>query len=1031
MFARRESSRGRAALAIALVLTTGIAAGLLYVLLRGNPIAERGGDTTTVPRDGAVAQGPNTAAKRADALAGETSGAAQDTAGAASLAEHAPHVRVFGVVTDKNGAPLGGMCVRLIAAPKHELEKWRHDGAVLGVKSDPARVGDTHLRETLAQSLAVTTGENGAFELKAPERAEPGSVVVAGAGYETQLRDVGAQAPVPEAAQPVEDGAAAAESVAASSEKTAPTCEFELNFTLQDACSIAGTVFDRETRAPAAGVLVAAGLVDNENPAIFDFVKTDSIGAGVGADGSYVLQGVPLGEYRVLPRAGESDYAPMGSKEAQRVVLQKGVDVTGIDFLVSRGGVIRGIVRDAEAKPLAEARVRLMPANLMSASVEGDMESLMAAERESRMTSGDGAYEFRGCALDKEYRIGVSRKDFASAASAAVKLTAERPVAEADITLTAGWTISGRVVYRDGAAAAKTEVMIVPDIGNAEGSFVDQRQVSADENGAFAFEHLAAGTVKLHAGPISAQMIFGGEGVTKVLLDGTTDVTDVTITIDRQASAALAGIVSDTWGAPLAGAQVAATCTDGLGGAMQVATSTTVTTGADGKFAFADLKGGKFKLRASKQGYSPARAAEIASGMQDVELRLAKHGRVNGVVVTAAGAPPGPGGKVLARPIVAETLTESIQRLQETAMGGTQDTSVAVRDDGSFGIDAPAGKIEIRATVPGFAPGRSEPLEIVAGQEYSGVKVLVTAGAIVRGKVTLGDGRPVAGAVVRVDSKEPDEAAGMLKKLMPQFFGTGAPTSPSAADGVFSIEHLANGEYVVSATHDKYAPSAPVTVALGQDQVCDTVTLVLLRGGSIAGKVLEQDKPKGGMMIQIMGGAVPMKQVMTDATGEFFFNNLGAGDYVLNIMDLAGMQQGKMSVKTRVVSVENERTSEVTIAIGAGRKVFGKVKGYPAAPMRVLTLRKPGGPNPEDVKQVDIKASLEGAKYQVGVAIVAQDDTYEIVDIEPGAYILEAPRMPADPTDLESYAKMEDRTPYYRKELTVKDEDLEHDIEIK
>jgi hypothetical protein len=213
--------------------------------------------------------------------------------------------------------------------------------------------------------------------------------------------------------------------------------------------------------------------------------------------------------------------------------------------------------------------------------------------------------------------------------------------------------------------------------------------------------------------------------------------------------------------------------------------------------------------------------------------------------------------------------------------------------------------------------------------------------------------------------------------------------------------------------------------------VCDTVKLVLQRGGAIAGKILEQEKPKGGMLVQLMGGKGAMKQLMTDGTGEFWFNNLQAGEYILNIMDMAALQKGAMSVKNRVVNVENERTSEVTIAIGAGRKVFGKVKNYPAAPMRVLTLRKPGGPNPEDVKTMDMKASLESAKFQVGVGIVTQDDKYEIVDIEPGTYILEAPRMPANPADFESYAKMENRAPFFRKEITLKDEDLELDVEIK
>jgi hypothetical protein len=75
-------------------------------------------------------------------------------------------------------------------------------------------------------------------------------------------------------------------------------------------------------------------------------------------------------------------------------------------------------------------------------------------------------------------------------------------------------------------------------------------------------------------------------------------------------------------------------------------------------------------------------------------------------------------------------------------------------------------------------------------------------------------------------------------------------------------------------------------------------------------------------------------------------------------------------------------------------------------------------------------AGIEAARYQVGMGTVRPDDKYEIIDIEPGTYILEIGKMPANPTDLEAYKTM-DRTPHYRHELTVEKKDLEHDIEIR
>ena len=115
---------------------------------------------------------------------------------------------------------------------------------------------------------------------------------------------------------------------------------------------------------------------------------------------------------------------------------------------------------------------------------------------------------------------------------------------------------------------------------------------------------------------------------------------------------------------------------------------------------------------------------------------------------------------------------------------------------------------------------------------------------------------------------------------------------------------------------------------------------------------------------------------------------------------------------------------------GIGYRVYGTIKGLQPAPMRMVTLRRPGGPAPEDVNPTDMKAAVAANRYQGGMGFVTGEGSYEIADVAPGEYILEVPKMPKDPTDLEAYAKM-DRTPYFRKEITVREEDLELDIEIK
>jgi hypothetical protein len=78
-----------------------------------------------------------------------------------------------------------------------------------------------------------------------------------------------------------------------------------------------------------------------------------------------------------------------------------------------------------------------------------------------------------------------------------------------------------------------------------------------------------------------------------------------------------------------------------------------------------------------------------------------------------------------------------------------------------------------------------------------------------------------------------------------------------------------------------------------------------------------------------------------------------------------------------------------------------------------------------------MKSSLRAQAFQVGMGMIGPDGTYEILDIEPGTYILEIPKIPKDPTDMAAYEKMDDRTPFYRKEITIEEEDLEFNITIK
>ena len=47
-------------------------------------------------------------------------------------------------------------------------------------------------------------------------------------------------------------------------------------------------------------------MIDADSPAMMSFVDKDAPSTVIGDDGSYLLAGLPPGEYRVLPRTGDS-----------------------------------------------------------------------------------------------------------------------------------------------------------------------------------------------------------------------------------------------------------------------------------------------------------------------------------------------------------------------------------------------------------------------------------------------------------------------------------------------------------------------------------------------------------------------------------------------------------------------------------------------------------------------------------------------------------------------------------------------------
>src|SRR5712692_7389279 len=122
----------------------------------------------------------------------------------------------------------------------------------------------------------------------------------------------------------------------------------------EPAGSVSGRVTFGDKPAPRAVVMLTTS---ERGPQ-----RTPPVKASTDEDGRYRLTGVPAGSYTIAPftpafvLTAETSYAQPGKS----ITLSEGEEVDGIDFSLTRGGVITGRVTDADGRPLIEQYVNII-----------------------------------------------------------------------------------------------------------------------------------------------------------------------------------------------------------------------------------------------------------------------------------------------------------------------------------------------------------------------------------------------------------------------------------------------------------------------------------------------------------------------------------------------------------------------------------------------------------------------------------------------------------------------------------------------
>ncbi|MFH0943820.1 MAG: carboxypeptidase-like regulatory domain-containing protein [Planctomycetota bacterium] len=448
-----------------------------------------------------------------------------------------------------------------------------------------------------------------------------------------------------------------------------------------------------------------------------------------------------------------------------------------------------------------------------------------------------------------------------------------------DIPLTRGVEVSGRVLTDGG--------------GTVEGARVEfksswsQEPIVTDGKGRFQSGTLFPGT---HTLDVVASGYALPETYRRQFVEGER-VDDLELILVQ--AAPIRGVVVDQAGRGLAGAWVSAYRTDNtpFGGY-----GADTTTDEDGRFAFDSITRGSYRIWAQRAGYQTEEQTETEAPGPELQIRLTRMGVIEGAVVDAATG----------QPVKAERLgllwippwTRKNQGAGAAEYGEFHgDSDVEIREDGTFTIGfSRGGSFKVEAFAPGYAPARSEALELEENQIQSGVLVSMAPGIALPVRVLDGATRePIPGVVLEIHSQR--GGGGDLGSSLVNlgYLGGGRNRGGSLVgervgriatglDGTAVLGSVTPGTFVILATKNGYAETHQKDVAILPGISPEAIEMLMGLGGSIEGVVtntLGEVEPALKVIASRSEGAG--REAVTGENGRYRIENLAPGRYMVEV----------------------------------------------------------------------------------------------------------------------------------------------------
>ncbi len=792
---------------------------------------------------------------------------------------------ISGRVVDSTGRPIAGARVvasRELGSPDDDL---------------PTRLIQlTNIEAVAGVAIETVTGSDGAFTLRGVERGHYALTALASGHGPATRRWV----------EPA-DGVDLA---------LAPGSRLEGSVLGADREPIAGALV-RAYPEPASDDVFERIAVQSRPP--LEEVRSD-------ASGRFVLERLGAGRFNLLVDARGHRRGTFRSVE-----LVAGPNSERV-LELERGQVIRGVVVDADGKPVAGTRVRVI-----TKSTSPGQAVVIDFDDGSVVTGADGAFEFT--TLDPgTHAVLAWHADHAARHLRAVTAGG----AALKVVLGRGAVIAGRVTASHGGEPIAGCRVTVSDILDVK------REAVTGEDGTYRVLGVTPGRGRRQVTASGAAGFTRESRTVQVTGAGTT--TGVDFALVRNAS--VSGRVVSAAGGPVAGARVTVSARgERLPRVLGVAV-----TGEDGRYTVAGLEAGGDRWVSARHSDFLERSSSV------FELEPGAVARLDDIVLALGGSISGE--VVDARGRAIRGATVSFRGAGETRFNVLKGARSG--DGGRFRLGGlRGGEYDLRVESAGFLPAIVSRVAVEEDRESRGVRVELRPAARLTGLVRDADGKPVAGARIaaqhtassglrvleaQTDSSgrfvleelEPDgmvtldvehadfhghkvdavaASAGEVRvtlRALPRLTGTvvdargkpvpsftvlaqlesaedrrrARPRTLAGENGRFD-RAIAPGSYTVSIRAPGLAPKTLRDIVVGPTGQVDVGEVKLEEGGVIRGVVIDgaTKKPLVGCSVRVLGGRSRLRPgaagsgaTVTDGDGRFELRDLRSGRVSIQVL---------------------------------------------------------------------------------------------------------------------------------------------------